>query len=173
MTSSPCDLAHCKLKPNFMEKWLPETAEQLQDNETSLANLVHSPCMLLWRHFPLSWSQSGAVWARHLCLWTLKFLNVTCGYVVFWKLMCSFGLLANSNSTKFYVKLFMNRQHNNPRVHITDAKYLQMGVYPMMCLHLVYHQTSNTSHIKSPNLNVSRLILQLSLLNPLKPGVKS
>ena len=36
-----------------------------------------------------------------------------------------------------------------------------------------YHQTSNISHIKSKNLNVSCLVLQLSLLNPLKPGVKS
>ena len=35
-----------------------------------------------------------------------------------------------------------------------------------------YHQTSNISHTKSPNFNVSRLVLQLSLSNPLKPGVK-
>ena len=37
------------------------------------------------------------------------------------------------------------------------------------------HQTSNTGirHNKSQNLNVSRLVLQLSLPNPLKPGVKS
>ena len=34
-----------------------------------------------------------------------------------------------------------------------------------------YCQTSNISHTKSPNLNVC-LILQLSLPNPLKPGVK-
>ena len=38
---------------------------------------------------------------------------------------------------------------------------------------LIYHQTSNISRIKSQNLNVSRLVLQLSLPNPLKPGVKS
>ena len=36
-----------------------------------------------------------------------------------------------------------------------------------------YHQTSNISGAKSPNLNVSCLVLQLSLPNPLKPGVKS
>ena len=36
-----------------------------------------------------------------------------------------------------------------------------------------YYQTSNIRHTKSPNLNVSRLILQLSLPNPLKPVVKS
>ena len=35
-----------------------------------------------------------------------------------------------------------------------------------------HHQTSNISRIKSPNY-VSHLFLQLSLPNPLKPGVKS
>ena len=36
-----------------------------------------------------------------------------------------------------------------------------------------YCQTSNTRCTKSQNLNVSRLVLQLSLSNPLQPGVKS
>ena len=36
-----------------------------------------------------------------------------------------------------------------------------------------YSQTSNLIPIKSQNLNVSRLVLHLSLSNPLKPGVKS
>ena len=37
----------------------------------------------------------------------------------------------------------------------------------------IYCQISNISCIKSQNLNVSRLVLQLSLCNILKPGVKS
>ena len=41
------------------------------------------------------------------------------------------------------------------------------------CLNKWYCQTSNISHTKSQHLNVSRLILQLSLPNPLQPGVKS
>ena len=36
-----------------------------------------------------------------------------------------------------------------------------------------YCQTSNKSHTKSQNLNVPRRVLQLSLRNLLKPGVKS
>ena len=36
-----------------------------------------------------------------------------------------------------------------------------------------YRQTSNIRRIKSQNLNISRLVLPLSLSNPLKPGVKS
>ena len=36
-----------------------------------------------------------------------------------------------------------------------------------------YRKISNISRAKSPNLNVSRLVLQMSLPNPTKPGVKS
>ena len=36
-----------------------------------------------------------------------------------------------------------------------------------------YRKISNIRRTKSPNLNVSRLFLQLSLPNPMKPGVKS
>ena len=36
-----------------------------------------------------------------------------------------------------------------------------------------YRQTSNIRHNKYQNLNVSRLVLQLSLTNALKPGVKA
>ena len=35
-----------------------------------------------------------------------------------------------------------------------------------------YRQFSNIRRSQSPNINISRLILQLSLPNPLKPGVK-
>ena len=35
-----------------------------------------------------------------------------------------------------------------------------------------YRKTSSISRTKSQNLNVSCILLQLSLLNPLKPGVK-
>ena len=37
----------------------------------------------------------------------------------------------------------------------------------------VYRKTSSISHTKLQNLSVSRLVLQLSELNPLNPGVKS
>ena len=36
-----------------------------------------------------------------------------------------------------------------------------------------YRQTNDIRHTKSQNLNVSHLVLQLSLPNPWKPGVKS
>ena len=36
-----------------------------------------------------------------------------------------------------------------------------------------HREISNISGTKSHNLNVSHLVFQFSLLNPLKPGVKS
>ena len=36
-----------------------------------------------------------------------------------------------------------------------------------------YRKTSNIRRTKPPNLNIYRLVLQLSLPNPMKPGVKS
>ena len=39
----------------------------------------------------------------------------------------------------------------------------------ILCV-LWYRQLSNISRTQSPNINVSRLVLQLSLPNPLKPG---
>ena len=43
----------------------------------------------------------------------------------------------------------------------------------MAAVYHVYCKISNIKGTKSQNLNVSRLILQLSLPNPMKPGVKS
>ena len=40
-------------------------------------------------------------------------------------------------------------------------------------LKMGYRKVSNISRTKSPNLNVSSLVMQLSLPNPMKPGVKS
>ena len=42
----------------------------------------------------------------------------------------------------------------------------------ILCNKTMYRQISNTSGAKFKNLNVSRLVLQLPLPNPLKPGVK-
>ena len=42
-----------------------------------------------------------------------------------------------------------------------------------MCSESEYCKISNIKCTKSPNLNVSRLVLQLSLPNPMKPGVQS
>ena len=56
--------------------------------------------------------------------------------------------------------LLMDEAHSCPHVHwVTGLNW--SGIY---C------KISNTSHTKSPNLIVPRLVLQLSLANPMKPG---
>ena len=47
------------------------------------------------------------------------------------------------------------------------------GLVTQGAMALTYHKTSSISRTKYQNLDVSFLVLQLSLLNPLKPGVKS
>ena len=53
--------------------------------------------------------------------------------------------------------------------------YGHCKVYPIQYAHgidLHYRQFSDIRRTQSQNINVSRLVLQLSLPNPLKPGVK-
>ena len=46
-------------------------------------------------------------------------------------------------------------------------------VFHALCNDLNYRKISNIRRTKSQNLNAPRLVLQLSLPNPMKPGVKS
>ena len=51
-----------------------------------------------------------------------------------------------------------------------------VNVSGLNCVQLLtgkYHKTSNISYTKSENSNHSLLVLQLTLLNPLKPGIRS
>ena len=54
----------------------------------------------------------------------------------------------------------------------SHRKNLRMTLIHIGRSHDMTSQTSNISHTKSQNLNVSRLVLQLFLPNPLKPGFK-
>ena len=59
-------------------------------------------------------------------------------------------------------------------VAMHEIKYiiiLSTNTRKASCEYHPYHQTSNISRIKSQNLNIS-LVLQFSLPNPLKSGVK-
>ena len=60
----------------------------------------------------------------------------------------------------------------HPAVVCYHHKYHHRGHIKILKIEM-YGKTSNIRGIKSPNLNVSRLILQLFLVNPLKPGVES
>ena len=56
--------------------------------------------------------------------------------------------------------------------HMSITKWIPVHTTPKWNGTLCIHPQTSYKCIKSPNLNVSRLILQMSLSNPLKPGVK-
>ena len=71
----------------------------------------------------------------------------------------------------------------NVNIGLVSRYILWVSMYPVIrkkynvqVLHWVsqhvYRKVSNTRRAKSQNIIASRLILQLSLPNPLKPGVK-
>ena len=47
------------------------------------------------------------------------------------------------------------------------------AIKPLMTAIVTYRRISNIRRTGSPNSDVSRLVLQMSLPNPIKPGVKS
>ena len=72
------------------------------------------------------------------------------------------------NAVKHWIlcgKLLQNTR--NDRIWITDTLH---AVYNPQH---IYRKISNIRRTKSPNLNVPRLVLQMSLPNPMKLGAKS
>ena len=78
----------------------------------------------------------------------------------FFELVYNRWVALKSCTTGLYQVLvtYLNRPQLNPTIAI---------------MNYVYHQTSRVSWTKPQHLNVSHLILQLSLPNSLKPGLKS
>ena len=56
---------------------------------------------------------------------------------------------------------------------IAADNLVMQGSRASAAMALTYRKTPCISRTKSQNLNISRLVLQFSLPNPLKPGVKS
>ena len=76
-------------------------------------------------------------------------------------------------NTKLMVKPLLNHQNGIPLhwyCNIIENIFLNVDMKQFLNN---YRQISNISHTKSQNLNVSCLVLQLSLSNPMKPGVNS
>ena len=79
----------------------------------------------------------------------------------------------------YVIGTFLNDGNNEANVHRSICiRYLSLFYPTIRCqwwwlkTGMKYHKTSSISHTKSQNLNVSCILLQSSLLNPLKPGVK-
>ena len=58
-------------------------------------------------------------------------------------------------------------------VNVKTTHRLQSCLIRKLNRKIIYRKTSNIGRTNSQNLNDSRLVLPLSLFNPLKPGVKS
>ena len=58
-------------------------------------------------------------------------------------------------------------------IGIGESQWRKILVFIEWMAKWSYSKTCNMRRTKSQNINVSRLVLQLTLPNPLKPGVKS
>ena len=92
------------------------------------------------------------------------------------------------NIDKYYMIIHYERLHNHNKAKHNKPVCIFLGIYcNTMLLHCIqlwlyhellvvscnqYRKTSSISRTKSQNLNVSCIPLQLSSLNPMKPGVK-
>ena len=83
------------------------------------------------------------------------------------------GILIFDNIYRYLIDHLMLRLYHG---RTTLGKYNTKSICISTGAHKptrAYRKTSNISRSKSQNLNVSRFVLQLSFLNPLKPDVKS
>ena len=76
----------------------------------------------------------------------------------------------NSLKNPYYLKKIIKSQFFQATETPLKLSPLHSGY--IFNLYRYYRKISNTSRTKSQTLNVSRLVLQLSLPNPMKPGVK-
>ena len=80
------------------------------------------------------------------------------------------------NRTKVWIRMYAPTNHLPYYIRILNCEWHTLAIFS-----ITYHngaetkdrQASSINRFKSQYLNVSRLVLQLSLSNPLKPGVKS
>ena len=105
-------------------------------------------------------------------------ISLTCQW---WGMICnrtsyrwvSARNLERCNSNALAMELHLSC--TNPSIFSTQvsSKLFYVAIILQINGYLKYRQISNIRHTKSKNWNVCRLILQLSLPYPLKPGVKS
>ena len=96
--------------------------------------------------------------------WACRITCIQYTNILFIWLICQVGCLTQSYSSVHRMTWKKNKE--SPKCIVMNA------VHDTRCVESIkYHEISNIRRTKSHNLNVSRLVLQLSLPNPLKPGV--
>ena len=103
-------------------------------------------------------------WGNHK---NLTFTSQRVGYVELWYFLLH--VVWRSCWTKLQVAVDM-RRHD---AHVTSQQCIRQkpSMYSFIPPTLNYRQTSDINRTKFQNLNISRLVLQLSLPYPLKPGI--
>ena len=146
-----------------------------------------------WQHQAITWTNVDflvmrfngihlrAIWQQvpELLFYINEFENCTCtfkvAYTESWK-------LSSQVYSEVFAGLFINHKNmfqyyafRNVDFFFSTTSHLRMCVdyAAVFCWISKYPQISNIRCTKSQNLNVSCLVLQLSLRNLLKPGVKS
>ena len=85
-----------------------------------------------------------------------------------WQRLFSISLYTDVNLCK-QLRFIAAKVNATEPLSIPTRRIVPSGIKPGD----TYRKTSNIRHTKYQNLNASRPVLQLSLPNPLKPGVKS
>ena len=102
-------------------------------------------------------------------------------YYTIWHDVLRSGAIITRSAKTWYFKQHCNVLCTKPirvcthQEHRTTARYCEdfRGQYNGTTPYMIYRKIFNIRRAKTPNLNVSCLVLQLSLPNPMKPAVKS
>ena len=125
------------------------------------------------------------VFKKPLCLVCFIFnayIPVSLFYLIFYSKCPYFYLIYYSNHTKYGQWCGQKQIMLTPNISLSHPWLLAdwlanihetVIAYNDCCVNPSYHQTSNIIRTKTWNLNVSRVVLQFSFRNLLKPGVKS
>ena len=140
----------------FNEEWfwwaVPSQLEEMLENKHIIS------CFLKWFQHVNGWHISGT-WGSIATNCTIVIMILRCGNPDTHRPAC--------------IIMVVKRCLIGARPSATMILTLTVTMMPYKSFHENYRKTSCISRTKYQNLNVSHLILQLSLPDPLKPGVKS
>ena len=125
----------------------------------------------IWKWYPTGMTKKRQICGNTCKIWKWYPTGMTMKRQIYLKLDLSttndIRSVGNSPTTK-WIKSYSDRLNIPPTTQPQSPTSTHAFLY-----FYVYRQTSKIKWAKSQNLNVSRLVLQLSLLIPLKPGVQS
>ena len=162
--------------------WTPRHWQHLTDEQGDQDNRACHSSGHYWNYYPSALSLTDWGQLTHTCISKLTMIGsynglspdrrqaiiwTNAGILLIWPLGTKFRQI---------LRIILISSFKKIHLKMSSAKYqpfchgLNVRSWPK--LHHDYRKISNISRTKSQNLNVSRLSLQLSLCNILKPGVK-